>query len=547
MNRWCSIQTLIALPLIATGCQREWHQRDFDVPATAESTEVVDSLANVGGISDGATLADAVEAARARGLVNQVECQSIDLSLAQARADAISNNLALKAQLYQPRIGVTQITEAEARFEAVLFGSWSHSDESFLSSLEDGTPTTSDAFQVGARIPLVTGGTLEVTTLSNHVSDITPLLAEPWESGFSIDIRQPLLRDAGVEVNTASIRLARLGAQTIDAQTKLELIRLLSNVERAYWGLYKTTRQLAVRVKQFEVAKAQVERARRRVDAGDAPAVDLLRAESGLGATLESVIVADNLVRVTQRDLKVLLNREDLPQAGETAINITEPPVPVEPKIDAAILVARAMAGRMELLEQELNLAQDAERIMIARNGMLPSFVLDYNYQILGDGTSIGNAYGAIPDADNYTLSVAAEIPIGNEAARSRLSRSLLTRLQRLATRDARQQSITNEVLDTVDTLRNTWQRIVAAKLETELAARTLAGEERQFEVGLRTSTDVLDAATRLADAQSREVDALSSYQIVLVDLAFATGTTLGAQHVDVPDISDADAKAAQE
>jgi len=61
------------------------------------------------------------------------------------------------------------------------------------------------------------------------------------------------------------------------------------------------------------------------------------------------------------------------------------------------------------------------------------------------------------------------------------------------------------------------------------LAARTLAAEERQFDVGLRTSTDVLDASASLADAQSREVAALSSYQIALVDLAFATGTSLGA------------------
>jgi hypothetical protein len=64
------------------------------------------------------------------------------------------------------------------------------------------------------------------------------------------------------------------------------------------------------------------------------------------------------------------------------------------------------------------------------------------------------------------------------------------------------------------------------------LAARTLAAEERQFDVGLRTSTDVLDASASLADAQSREVAALASYQIALVDIAFATGTSLGAARI---------------
>jgi hypothetical protein len=42
----------------------------------------------------------------------------------------------------------------------------------------------------------------------------------------------------------------------------------------------------------------------------------------------------------------------------------------------------------------------------------------------------------------------------------------------------------------------------------------------------------VLDAASNVADAQSREVLALASYQIALVDLAFATGNSLGAARI---------------
>ena len=56
--------------------------------------------------------------------------------------------------------------------------------------------------------------------------------------------------------------------------------------------------------------------------------------------------------------------------------------------------------------------------------------------------------------------------------------------------------------------------------------------EKRQFEVGLRTSTEVLRAAARLADAQSREIRALAAYEISQVDIAFATGTLLGQDGV---------------
>lgn len=527
---------------LLAGCQKELFSKDMAVAPTRVSTDEISGFDGVGGVASGESLADAVDKARVDALPERMPAESVTLTLAEARASALENNLSLKATVFQPRIGVTSVGTAEAAFEAVIFGSYTTTNQGLLTQLEEGNPTDGDSYSAGVRLPLVTGGTIEVSTLGNRATSGST--DEPWEAGFEVDIRQPLLRDAGVEVNTAAVRIAKLDAQVVDAQTKLSVIRLLSDVERAYWDLYRVTRVLDVRVRQYGVAKQQVERARRLVASQQGSQLDVLRAESGLGTTLENVIVADNAVRVAQRDLKVLLNRPDLPQGGKTRIEIADPPSPSEPRIDAEKLVSNAMEGRMELLELELNLAADAQRVMVARNGMLPSFVLDYNYQVLGDSTSIGSAYSSIPDGDNYTLSIGAEIPLGNEAAKAAFARSLLTRLQRLQTKAAREQSITNEVLDGADALTNAWQRIVAARLESELAARTLAGEERQFEVGLRTSTDVLDAAATLADAQAREVHALAAYQIAFVDLAFATGTTLGAQKVEVP---DADAAAVLE
>ena len=42
----------------------------------------------------------------------------------------------------------------------------------------------------------------------------------------------------------------------------------------------------------------------------------------------------------------------------------------------------------------------------------------------------------------------------------------------------------------------------------------------------------MLQAQTNFADAQSAEILALAEYQIALVDLAYATGTLLGAAKV---------------
>jgi len=100
---------------------------------------------------------------------------------------------------------------------------------------------------------------------------------------------------------------------------------------------------------------------------------------------------------------------------------------------------------------------------------------------------------------------------------------------------------ITQEVLNVIDQVESNWQQILASRQSAILEAELYQAEIRQFEVGLRTSTDVLVAQTNFANAQSTEIAALANYQISLVDTAFATGTLLGAAKVEwepvVPDI----------
>ena len=193
----------------------------------------------------------------------------------------------------------------------------------------------------------------------------------------------------------------------------------------------------------------------------------------------------------------------------------------------------------MEMLELELYLAVDSADIDLKRNLTLPAFAVDYTYTIKGSSGSFGGAYGNLGDNDAYRVGLNGEIPIGNEVAKNILEAAILRRVQRLATRSARTQAIETEVFDALDALRSSWQSILAARLETVFATRTYEGEQRQFNVGMRTSTDVLDAASRLADAQSREVRSLADYQVALIDIAFATGTLLGHSRIRFDSVSE--------
>jgi outer membrane protein TolC len=480
------------------------------------------------------TLEEAAKKTLSEVAVPAVPTDAVALTLADVRSAVLANNLDLRTALVDPAIARANLSAEEAKFENVFFASYDRSNNSVFADLATGQPAETEAFDAGLRIPLATGGDISFSSPLSRTGDGfnfgTP--GEDWLAALNFSMSQPLLRGAGVDANTHSIRVAGWQGQIVDARTKLESIRVLSNAEKAYWNVYSAYRELGVRRSQYEVAVRQLERAKRLVAAGDAPEIEVVRAESGIGRTLEQIIVADSNLRIRQRSLKRLMNREDLPVSQATPLRPASDPNPVSLTLDGNALAEEAVAGRMEMLELELQLAIDQSEIGFRRNAALPLFVLDYGYNLQGTGTDFQDAYGSLGNADSFEVGLRAEIPLGNEAAESRVNAAILQRVQRLGTREARRQAIRTEVFDALDAITQSWQRILAARLESLLAARTLAAEERQFDVGERTSTDVLEASASLADAQSREVAALASYQIALVDLAFATGNSLGAARI---------------
>ena len=471
---------------------------------------------------------EAVSKATVGGFKGTQYDESRTLSIAEVRALALANNLDLRVQLVAPDIARTTITEEEAKFNSVFFANYSQNNQNVANQLQSSQGVFAEQAQVGVRVPLATGGT--VNFQPQYTTSSTAGVQD--QGGLLFSISQPLLRGAGVEANTASIRVAKLQGQITDTRTKLEAIRILSNADKAYWNHYRSFRELEVRKQQYDLAIIQLERAQRRVDNGDAPQVELLRAQSGVGSTLEALILADAGLRNRQRDLKRILNDPDMPMQDGTLVIPATQPNPLGLQLDANVMADGAVRNRMEMLELELQLAVDASNVEVARNASLPLFTVDYTYEMFGRGSGFSETFGNLNDSDQYRVAARAEIPIDNEARLSQLRRAVLSRVQRLATKDARALAIRQEVFNAVDNLDTAWQRILAARLESILAARTYEAEVRQFEVGLRTSIDVLEAASRLGDAQTREVNALSGYEIALIDAAFATGTTVGGTRI---------------
>jgi outer membrane protein TolC len=464
--------------------------------------------------------------------VNKPPKSEIGLSIEQCRAMTLTNNLDLKVQLIAPAIAAQRVSEEEAKFESSFFTNLSYNDIRQPGSVivDQASTYKSVGGDLGVEVPLRTGGKLTFDVADNRTR--TDYIS--YSAITSLSISQPLLQGAGKRTNTHSIRIAEYERQITDARTKLEVIRVLANADRGYWRLYAARRELEVRKKEYELAQAQLEQTIRMVNAGERAEVEVVRSEAGVAERLQGIIVAENELRNRERELKQIMNEAGLTMSTSTVVIPTTEPDPVLYELNRSMLTALAVQNRMEMLELELQIAEDISTVDYYKNQALPLVTMDYTYRLNGLGPTRSDAYDMMSDMDfrDHVAGLRVVIPLGNEAAKSRLMQAFYQRRQRLVSKENRRTLIEKEVLAAADQIETNWQSILASRQNSILAGRLYEAEKRQFEVGLRTSTDVLDAQAKFANAQSSEITALTEYQIAQTDLAYATGMLLGADKV---------------
>jgi outer membrane protein TolC len=464
--------------------------------------------------------------------------KQLDLTLADARVAALESNLDLQVEQVNPAIARQVVSQETGRFEATF-------DSTYVRNRLDPPPgflagglpdRTFDSFTNSVTQPLMIGG--ELRALHDFTkTDVHGLNApNAVDTDLGLEFRQPLLRGFGYRVNTADIQIARAQTGIADARSKLTAIRVLADVERAYWRLYAARNFQQIALQQLDLAMKQAQGVKRLLDAGVVTNVELLVADSGVLIRENAAIQSETNVRLAERDLKRIMQRPDAPVNGPTKILLVTAPNPLGLMFDRQNLTARALDNRMEMLELQLRLLADSIESDVQRNSILPRLDLTAEIDALGLESSYRKSMDVLFENDfgDRLVGVALEVPLaGNVSARARLREVQLRMMQTRIEQERVSVLITQEVYDAIDRVEQNWDRVVATQRAELSAQRAYDGQVRLQEAGRQTVTDVLVALQNYGDAKAEAVQAVVDYQIAKVDLALAAGTMLGYGQVD--------------
>ena len=486
--------------------------------------------------------------------------RALHFTLADLRIKALKNNLSIKVAKVSPQIAATEVRREEAKFDQIfyVYARYGENDDPLQTSDYVGFNSENPSLnnqqvklstlaqenksldvEAGIKVPLRTGGTIVLSApLSNKKisRNSGQFNSDTYQSAMRFSFSQPLLRNAGRDINEASISIANLEQQGTTLNTRLQSIRIIAMVDKAYWQLYESWGELDIRRQQYEYAQQNLQMVKKRVAEGLTARVEISRSEIGVADRFEALIIAETNLKRANRQLQFLLNDISDNPSLEAIFLPTTPPNLVKYDIDRKKLMSDALGGRIELLTQELKLSADLASINYLENQTLPLFTVDYQYGALSNTfDSFESTYNGMFNSDfnDWYLGFKFELPISNEVNKSRLDRAIQQRNQRFTTKALQELTIKKEIYNAVDQIEQNWQRILAARQQVLIAGINYEAELKQFNEGIRTMTEVLETLTRLGEAQIKEIKAIGDYQIALVDTAYATGTLLGYSKLD--------------
>ena len=486
--------------------------------------------------------------------------KALQFTLADLRIKALKNNLSIKVAKVSPQIAATEVRREEAKFDQIfyVYARYGENDDPLQTSDYVGFNSENPSLnnqqvklstlaqenksldvEAGIKVPLRTGGTIVLSApLSNKKisRNSGQFNSDTYQSAMRFSFSQPLLRNAGRDINEASISIANLEQQGTTLNTRLQSIRIIAMVDKAYWQLYESWGELDIRRQQYEYAQQNLQMVKKRVAEGLTARVEISRSEIGVADRFEALIIAETNLKRANRQLQFLLNDISDNPSLEAIFLPTTPPNLVKYDIDRKKLMSDALGGRIELLTQELKLSADLASINYLENQTLPLFTVDYQYGALSNTfDSFESTYNGMFNSDfnDWYLGFKFELPISNEVNKSRLDRAIQQRNQRFTTKALQELTIKKEIYNAVDQIEQNWQRILAARQQVLIAGINYEAELKQFNEGIRTMTEVLETLTRLGEAQIKEIKAIGDYQIALVDTAYATGTLLGYSKLD--------------
>lgn len=416
-------------------------------------------------------------------------------------------------------------------------------------------------------------------TTNNQFAALNP----QYPTALTFNYTQPLFRGLRFDNNRRQIEIARKNLSLTDAQFRQRAIETITSVQRAYWDLVFTLRNLQVQRDAVKDSRTQLEHNKRMVAEGALAPIDIVAAEAQLAGFEQALFTSLEDVSRAENNLKNLLAENRQAGIWTQSIVPTDAVDLAVPQVALPDALKMALESRPELQQSSVTKEINQLDQKFFREQKKPEINLVGSYGVVGLAGTI-NASGTNPFSGanvqlrdrvnalsllnglpelpaqpaltispnllggydqslknllsnqfhNFRVGVQINLPLRNRTAEAQFGRSLVEG-ERLATqRQQLEQTIQVDVRNALQSMRSAEARLRAATIAREASEQQYQSEQRKLDAGQSTVFLVLERQTALTAARGSELRAQTDLNKSIAELQRATGNALTTHNIVV-------------
>jgi outer membrane protein TolC len=345
---------------------------------------------------------------------------------------------------------------------------------------------------------------------------------------WSLQFTQPLLKNAGVAMATASIQIARIGDETNLLGFRNTLMGIINSVVATYRTYLSSLWSLEISRQSLETAKQIYETNKATVEAGRMAKMDIVQTETNIANSELGLLQAENTVDQGRLALIMLLNIDKdtvFEPVKEEAVH------PIPPTLEEALSIA--FQNRPDYLAAVKTVETATINLAVAGNNRLWDLSLSTGASSHAGTTHPWETAISRGTAD-WSAGLTLTIPLRDlSIEQTYLSSKIALEQSKI---DLKKSRLTIE-LDLKNTLRNvemSLKQMKKAKQARELAERQYSVEKDKYKAGRSTNFQLVSYQNSLVAAQQSEVSSLIDYLNSLTALDTSLGTTLSTWNIEI-------------
>ncbi|MBN1806809.1 MAG: TolC family protein [Sedimentisphaerales bacterium] len=464
----------------------------------------------------------------------------VRLKIEQAIVKTLANSPEITVVSFDPSIAMQDITKEAAEFDITAFGTVNYEQEDNpVNSIFQAGRSDARLLESGIKRKDVTGSewslSYAVTRSWDDLADRT--LSTRYEPILAFQVRQPLLRDAGRQTNLAGVNIARLNHDIAVLGFRQKAEEVSTQVISAYWRLLQARRDFEILKKLFERTGDTLTKVlgRKEIDATD---VQIKQAESSAKSRQAILLQAGRAIIDAQDTLLRLMADPQVSLLDELEIIPETAPAMTTAQLDSSEILGRAMKKNPVLQQARVAVAVADINMHVAKNREMPKLDLVASSRLQGIAQSPGRAQDNFNGGDyvSYAVGLSLEFPLGNRQREAELLRRRLERRKAVAALQNLADQVAVQAKERIRSVQTNLQEIEIQQQAAEAARIHLKAVEDSEPVRERLTPEFLlvklQAQAALADAQRAEINAITEFNISMVELAQTMGTVLELRQV---------------